>query len=242
MNEYLRQESLWPKALPSTHKECLKTIINNIQQWKEIEGLAVGGSFISGRMDKYSDLDLIVVVNEDEEKRIEKKRNEVAESLGDLLIAFTGEHVGVPNLLICLYDKTPVHVDLKFVIPHQLEQRVEDPIILWDRNGQLQSALSKGTAKYPVPDLQWIEDRIWVWIHYIICKVGRGELFEAIGTISFLREKVFGPIILEKVHEQPCGVRHIDRSADHYLKQMKKTIAAYDKKDIIRAVKECVDM
>ncbi|NRS94850.1 hypothetical protein DFH40_002566 [Clostridium beijerinckii] len=43
------------------------------------------------------------------------ERIKIAESLGTLLSAFTGEHVGEPRLLICLCEPELLHVDLKFV-------------------------------------------------------------------------------------------------------------------------------
>ena len=42
-------------------------------------------------------------------------RVQLAESLHLLLAAFTGEHVGEPRLLICLYRSPLLHVDLKYV-------------------------------------------------------------------------------------------------------------------------------
>jgi hypothetical protein len=240
MNSYLYPESNWPSALPQQHRSFLRTIINQAPKWEEIEGIAIGGSFISGKMDQYSDLDLIIIMNTEEEKAFETKSKIFIESLGSLLIAFTGEHVGVPNLYICLYDEPPLHVDLKFIVPGQLQKRVEDPIIIWDRKNKVHEALQLGKAKYPNPNWQWIEDRFWVWINYVVCKVGRGELFEAIASLSFLREKVLGPIALEQAHAQPCGVRRIEREANAFSKKMENTIARYESKDIIRALQECI--
>jgi hypothetical protein len=48
-----------------------------------------------------------------------------AGALGPLLSAFTGDHVGEPRLLICLYGPPLLHVDLKFVTPADLAERVE---------------------------------------------------------------------------------------------------------------------
>ncbi|MER7057532.1 MULTISPECIES: hypothetical protein [unclassified Streptomyces] len=35
-----------------------------------------------------------------------------------------------------------------------------------------------------MPDLQWIEDRFWIWVHYGATKLGRGELFEVNGFLA----------------------------------------------------------
>ena len=83
-----------------------------------------------------------------------------------MLACFTGEHVGEPRLLITLYGPPPVHVDLKFASDRGLEQRVEDGLVLWQRDGALDAALRRTAAAWPRPDRQWIEDRFWVWVHY----------------------------------------------------------------------------
>ncbi|MBI2206762.1 MAG: hypothetical protein HYU41_23240 [Candidatus Rokubacteria bacterium] len=46
--------------------------------------------------------------------------------------------------------------------------------------------------------LQWIEDRFWVRMHYIAAKIARGELFEAIDGLVFVRSRVLGPLILSE--------------------------------------------
>src|SRR5262245_32208294 len=105
-------------------------------------------------------------------------RREVAASFGHLLAAFTGEHVGEPRLLICLYDAPLLHVDLKCVSIADVAERVEEPAVLWQRDGRLTAALSTGVAEYPTPTPAWIEDRFWIWVRYGAGKIGRGELFE----------------------------------------------------------------
>ena len=62
--------------------------------------------------------------------------------LGPLLACFTGEHVGEPRLLIALYGPPLLHVDLKFVAERDLDVRVEDGRVLWQRDGALDRALA----------------------------------------------------------------------------------------------------
>lgn len=119
-----------------------------------------------------------------------------AARLGPLLAAFTGEHVGEPRLLICLYGPPRVHVDLKFVALDALAERIEDPVLLWDRSGDVRRRLDATPARYPQPDLQWIEDRFWIWVHCAATKLARRELFEALNMIACPRDRVLGPLAL----------------------------------------------
>ena len=72
---------------------------------KRLVGVAAGGSFLTKTMDAYSDIDLVLVAEPGGYEDLLATRIDLAERLGNLLVAFTGEHVGEPRLLICLYDK-----------------------------------------------------------------------------------------------------------------------------------------
>jgi hypothetical protein len=85
----------------------------NLQEDKAIIGLAAAGSWLTNEIDEFSDPDLIVVTKE---KITDSKAKMLAyaKSFGNLLSGFTGEHVGEPRVLICLYDDPLLHVDIKF--------------------------------------------------------------------------------------------------------------------------------
>lgn len=54
-------------------------------------------------MDAFSDVDLILVCKPEDHPGLMRDRVALAEKLGPLVAAFTGEHVGEPRLMICLY-------------------------------------------------------------------------------------------------------------------------------------------
>ncbi|PJZ83722.1 hypothetical protein CH366_10110 [Leptospira harrisiae] len=59
-----------------------------------------------------------------------------ADQIGDLLVGFTGEHVGKNRFLICLYNSPLLHVDLKFIQIQDFHDRVENPKILFYNHSQ----------------------------------------------------------------------------------------------------------
>src|SRR4051812_42600434 len=65
--------------------------------------VALGGSSLGERTDAYSDLDVVLVVADGSFDEVMGERQAFAEALGGLLVSFTGEHVGEPRLVICLY-------------------------------------------------------------------------------------------------------------------------------------------
>jgi hypothetical protein len=170
------------------------------------------------------------------------ERIKVAASLGKLLASFTGEHVGEPRVLICLYEAPLLHVDLKFVSLDEVATRVEDPCVLWEREGRLSSALAHQKAEFPTRSPQWIEDRFWIWVHYAATKIARGELFEAIDFLSFLRGNVLGPLALARAGARPSGVRKIETSAPDFALELQRTVATHDAADCLRALRACVEL
>ncbi len=231
-----------PSSLPELHREFLQQLINRLNNDQRIVGVAAGGSFITNSMDEFSDLDLIIAVEPAHYAEIMVERMKIAASLGRLLAAFTGEHVGEPRVLICLFEAPLLHVDLKFVSLDDVATRVEDPIVLWEREGRLSSALDDSEAEFPTRSPQWIEDRFWVWVHYAATKIARGELFEAIDFLSFLRGTVLGPLALARSGARPTGVRKIETIAPAFAVELQRTIARYDAADCLRALRACVEL
>ena len=203
-------------------------------------GLAAGGSLLSGELDDYSDIDLVLVTKE----KISDKKDrmlEYANKLGNVLTAFTGEHVAEPRLLICLYDNPLLHVDIKFVTLDEFKNRIEDPYILLDNDGHLKDIIESTASAWPHPDYQWIEDRFWTFIHYGLLKIGRGEYFEALDFLSFLRFIVLGPLLHTKHGNLPRGVRKVETQlSENDFQKLKGTIAIHDKQSLLNAVSKAI--
>ncbi len=213
--------------LPPPHRTFLDNALHQLPADPRLIGLAVGGSYLDDALDEFSDLDFVVGVEPAAFDEVMVARLKIARGLGPLLAGFSGEHVGEPRVLICLYGPPLLHVDLKFVSEPDLAERVEDPQVLWERDGRMTAALERGEARFPQPDPQWIEDRFWVWVHYGAAKIGRGELFEALGFLAFLRERVLGPLALASRGEQPTGVRKLERLLPDLQPAFEATVAAY---------------
>ena len=205
-------------------------------------GLAVAGSWLTNEIDEFSDLDLIVVTKEkiggDKYKMLNYARR-----FGHFLSGFTGEHVGEPRVLICLYDNPLLHVDIKFLTIEEFHQRIETPVILLDKQGQLKSILEQTEPIFPYPDYQWIEDRFWIWVHYALLKIGRGEYVEAFDFFGFLRMVVFGPLLHIKNGNLPRGVRKLETQlpTEDFL-QLKATLPAYSRNALLDSLQQSVNL
>ncbi|MCF2447273.1 aminoglycoside 6-adenylyltransferase [Dyadobacter sp. CY345] len=225
--------------IPVHFQDFVNNLISILQKDQEYLALAAGGSWVDQQIDRFSDIDL-VIVHRSQSLSVDQ-RIQLAESAGDLLSAFTGEHVGEPRLIICLYDNPLIHVDLKFVHLEDMTERVEDPLVLWECENILSDVMASSKSAFPHPDFQWIEDRFWVWIHYGAAKIGRGELFEVLTFISFLQQTVLGPLALLNNAHLPKGVRKLEMilpASD--LEAMLKTNASYDQETCLHSLKNAV--
>ncbi|WP_210210231.1 hypothetical protein [Microvirga subterranea] len=180
-------------------------------------------------MDAFSDLDFVVVVSEDAYPEVLASRTDIARRLGPLLSAFTGEHVGEPRLLICLYGPELLHIDLKFVTMPDLDRLVERPVVLWSRDEAIvEEALDRAEISWPNRDPDWFEARAWIWLHYGAARALRGELFEAIGMLAFFREQVLGPMLHRRAGRPQRGVRRIEAYGLAETRPLAATVARHD--------------
>ncbi|MGN7401896.1 oxalate:formate antiporter [Cytobacillus praedii] len=224
------------------HKDFIQIVKKQIKDDERFMGILAGGSMINNTMDQFSDLDLILVYDAIFQDDIMMNRLQIASRFGRLLSGFTGEHVGEPRLLICLYNAPILHVDLKFVTIEEVKDGVEKPLVVWQRNSSLSQLLSEIKYSFPFPDIQWVEDRFWVWIHYGATKLGRGEFFEVVDFLSFLRGTVIGPLVLMKNNSLPRGVRRIEEDAPDFIEELEKTVAIHEKESCYNAIKSTISL
>lgn len=196
----------YPASLPAGHRAFLDRALAHWRTDPRILGAAIGGSFQRDTMDLFSDLDFTLVVAPAAHAAIMAARADYAAQLGPLLAAFTGEHVGEPRLLICLYADPLLHVDLKFVSAAEHAGWVPDHLVLAKPGLPVLSHSESAAA----PDRAWIARRIWIWVHYAAAKIGRGELFEALDFLAYLRGTVLGPLCLHAAGQPPYGVRRLE--------------------------------
>lgn len=226
-------------GVPDLHRRFLDHANDVLMRDPRLVGVAAGGSLLAGAMDEFSDLDLVIAVEPSAFETVMAERTRIAAGLGDLIACFTGEHVGEPRLLICLYGPELLHVDLKFVALADVAARVEDPAVLWEREGRVRAAFT-GTARFPEPRLQWIEDRFWIWVHYGAGKIARGELFEALDFLGALRAMVLGPLALASVGARPMGVRKIEQHAPPLAQALEATVAGYSRASLFAALRAAI--
>ncbi len=223
--------------LPDPHADFVRRIRRVIAADTRLQALLAGGSWVHGGMDAHSDLDFVIVVDEAHYAEVMAERMAIAEGIGGLLAAFTGEHVGEPRLLICLYGPPLLHVDLKFVTAEDLDDRVERPAIVFARDpAAIERRLDAANIAWPDRPPQWFEQRAWIWLHYAATKLGRGELLEAIAMLAFFRDQVLGPMLHRRAGRPQRGVRRLEQQADGVDPRLIATVTQHDASAVREAI------
>jgi len=227
-------------TLPSQHASFLRRLIDKMRQDDRSEALLAGGSMVHGGFDELSDFDFVPVVRDNAFAEVATQKRAVAEGFGELLAAFTGEHVGEPRLLICLYGPQPLHVDLKFVVRSDLTNLVERPVVLWARDMEaIQVTLDNAEIAWPDRSPDWFEERAWIWLHYGATKLQRGELFEALGMIAFFREQVLGPMLNRRLGRPQRGVRRLEQMGEE-AEKLRAVVAEHSAASVASALRNAV--
>ncbi|MGY4765306.1 hypothetical protein ACXC9Q_00150 [Kribbella sp. CWNU-51] len=228
--------------IPEHLREIADAVVAAAAGDSRMSAVIAGGSIATGTSDEYSDLDLVLVCAPDKQKECLAEARVFAGRLGPLLASFTGEHVGEPRLLIALYGPPLVHVDLKFVTPDDLRDRVEDGVVLWKRDDTVDRAYGTSQPSWPQVDPQWIEDRFWVWVHYTAVRIARGELFEAVEALGAIRSAAIAPLATLGRTSKPSGVRRLETLAPELVPELRATVATADRDDCLRALNASVEL
>ena len=83
---------------------------------------------------------------------------------------------------------------------------------------------------------------MWTWVHYIASKAARGEYFECLDALGFIRARVLAPMMQVKNKIIAKGLRKVETSlgaAD--LKDLESTIPEYNKASILQALDNTIN-
>ena len=89
---------------------------------------------------------------------------------------------------------------------------------------------------WPNREPQWFEDRAWVWRHYGIAKLRRGELWEALTMLGFFREQVLGPMLQRRRGRDQRGLRRVEQEGLDPGNRLVSTLAIHDDSSVHAAL------
>jgi hypothetical protein len=229
------------KHLP-VHQRRLEAVCHFAMGERNVLGMLIGGSFASGEADKYSDLDMQFVVEEEAGEATAEQLRRLAENAGPVVAAFFAEHVGLPHMLIVLY-RDLIHADFEPVAVSRVGSRNAGlPTHVFERDGIVSSALP---AEYEVDhaaDLRWMEDRMWTWIWYVQTKVLRGELYEALDGLQYMRDNVLFKLLAIEREERPSAARRIEARTGAWTQEFADTVPILSSESMMRALQATMSL
>ncbi len=225
------------------HREKLKALAQTGIKDRDLVGMTIKGSFALDIADEFSDLDLSFVVDDEARHDPLTRLREFARVPAAPVAAFTAEHVGVPGLLIVLYDDL-VHVDLRHVALSEFPHPEEDlPCrVLWERDSLLTERLAGVPAPQPRVDVEWLEARMWTWVWYTQTKILRGEVYEALDILQYLRSRVLFPLLAVARGQRTSGSRRAEQLVGDLQQDFEETVAGPTRSATMKALAKTVDL
>lgn len=165
--------------------------------------VAVTGSVARGSVDRYSDLDLVVVVAPGEDHAVVAGDVEGAlAGLGEPLAGFRATHLGRPGLVVAYVelDGRVVKVDVD-VRPATATVDAPEAVTV---HGESRTTTTEG------PDLDDLLVRAAGWTWFTHAKIMRGEYLTAARAIDFTREHALLPMLLHLLGLPQDGHRHVE--------------------------------
>jgi hypothetical protein len=197
-----RREMAWPPHLRPT-ADILLELMEQLGC-----SVAVTGALARGEWDRYSDLDLLVVTDSGEARRI---TGETIARHHEVLAAFTAEYLGLHNLdVYCLWTGLGmVKVDIEWRSREAAMTRAWSGLALIDPARALGQATAPDRA-----DVAGLFDRVdeaagWIW--YVVSRARRGELLAAERALRQMVERTLLPALLLEAGQPLEDYRRIER-------------------------------
>jgi predicted nucleotidyltransferase len=215
------------------HESILNRAVALLSEDWRVLGIYLAGSFVLGSPDKWSDIDLYIVVANGEVDRTLQRHHDLFEKVGPLLTLFPATHLGDPHQVVAFYKAScPIHVDYQYravgdLVPRRKDAKVK---IVLDRSDELRKwqmacESAEETTGLAVERLQYFEDRFWAWCWYTHAKIQRGELWESRDGIEYIRTNVLVPHACASVGVPYEGNRRLEAKLDSVTqRQLEETI------------------
>jgi predicted nucleotidyltransferase len=223
------------------HRAKLEAAAEFTETMAGVVGLVVSGSVATGSADEFSDLDLKIVTSDDAYDVSLAHREELVAACGVPVASFTAEHVGHPGMLIVLYDDL-VHIDFYLVPLGELAEKNGGMAshVVWSRT-DLEAILSE-PVEAAGADLAWIEARMWTWVWYTHSKILRGELYEALDALQYLRSNVLFALLAESAGMKPSGSRRAEQHVGDLGSLFARTVPALERQQVMDALRAAVEI
>jgi len=232
------------KDAGSIQENLLQKIKSLVEQDDRIRGLWAVGSLATGKVDKYSDLDLYILVDKDNYDQVFSERSAFAERIGRVLSSFEVEW---PNcqLFGVILEENCVEVDLCYCKPEQLEIFGPYKVIV-DKKGDLQELLSKHTVRFETDVKKRLGEHLDFAAYNLLHAVnmlGRGEYWSSIRQIEMLRKRIISLIGLRTHTDVEEEYRRLESLITEEVNTtLQNTLCSYNCESITKAIQAAASL
>ena len=225
------------KSAAYEQERLLQRIKALIEKDDRMVGLWAVGSMATGKADKYSDLDVYILIGEEHYAQVFSERASFAEKLGKVLSSFEVEW---PNCQLygVILDNF-VEVDLCYCKPEQVEIFGQYKIIV-DKNGGLQELLTKHTVSFEVDAKKRLSEHMGFAAYNVLHAInmlGRGEYWSSIRQVEMLRKRIVSLIGLRTRTDVDEEYRRLEALISKEVdKSLRGTLCGYDFESIAKAI------
>jgi len=223
------------------HQSLIDRIEDILIKDPRVKGLYIGGS---KRADEFSDIDLIIWFNNEEDRESMKKdRLKIAEQIGEI----KAESMSVfPYVYVVFYEKEEIKVDYCWVVfPAENRADRAHVDILYDPEGHLKKMKEESWQLDWDIDEDELKHKVkhyHIGISYTVLKISRGELWDAQDCIDFYRKYLmeFEDIIAQRKRENYRRLE--EKLGPEKLKKFNETLVReISKKEMFRAMDAVFD-
>ena len=173
--------------LPDHHRNFVARFITACQVDKRVLAAFLGGSYVNGEADAFSDLDLTLITTDADYEQFVAEREAFIAQLGKPLFI---EDFDLPNIVFMIFSDG-TEVELWFASQGHLEHIQSGSFhILLDKTGILAGAAFPPSEADPAGQTEKLRRLIyWFWhdLSHFITASGRGQLWWARGQLDILR-------------------------------------------------------
>jgi predicted nucleotidyltransferase len=174
--------------LPNHHQEIVDRFIAACQADDRIVAAFLGGSYATGKVDKFSDLDLFFITTDAAYQDFLIERESFVHLLGEPLFI---EDWGLAHGY-CLIFSNMTECDLWFGGESKFKDIYSGPYrVLLDKKGILEGDVFPPHAIDPARQIELLQQQLdWFWhdLSHFIKAMGRGQLWFAYGELEVLRQ------------------------------------------------------
>jgi len=176
-----------PIQLQQNHQIVLDRFVKSCESDERVVAAFIGGSYATGQVDAYSDLDLYLITTDGKYEDFLAGREAFVHLLGELLFL---EDFGEPNSLFYIFSngtegKLWIDCESQFNHIHSGPYRV-----LLDKKGVLTKVVFASHKSDQAGQKETLRQQIhWFWheLSHFITATGRGQLFWAYGQLEAMR-------------------------------------------------------